>query len=228
MIQLAKLYSYVLFFSSESVSNGHPDKVADIISDSILDNFLSIDPSSRVACESLVTTGQVIVAGEVESSANLDFEKIIRNTINEIGYDKSEYKFSGNSCEIKSYIHEQSTDISKGIIKPKKEDLGAGDQGIMFGYACNETTNYIPLSLDLSHRIMELLHQERILKKNIDCLRPDSKSQVTVKYLDNEKISSVDSIIISTQHDDFSLSSNNSLKKLRKDLKKFGFRFCEY
>ena len=158
-------------FTSESVSSGHPDKIADIISDTILDNFLAYDSDSRVACESLVTTGQVVVAGEVTSCSYLDIQDIVRKTINEIGYDDIKYKFSGNSCGIISLIHEQSKNIRDGIIKEKPEDLGAGDQGIMFGYACNETSNYIPLSLDLSHRIMKFLEKERRSKKSISYLR---------------------------------------------------------
>ena len=152
-------------FSSESVSSGHPDKISDIISDTILDNFLSFDSQSRVACETLVTTGQVIISGEVTSSTYIDIENLVRNTINEIGYNKSEYMFSGDSCGIISLLHEQSEDINQGITKSKEEMLGAGDQGIMFGYATNETNNYIPLSLDLSHRIMEFIEHERRSKK---------------------------------------------------------------
>ena len=205
-------------FTSESVSNGHPDKVADIISDSLLDSFLSFDSMSRVACETLVTTGQVIVAGEVTSTAYLDIQNIVRKTINDIGYNKGEYQFSGDSCGVISLIHEQSIDIRNGILKEKPEELGAGDQGIMFGYACDETENYIPLSLDLSHRIMEFFEKERLSKKNISYLRPDCKVQVSVKYTDENKISCVDSILLSTQHDD--LNKSFSIDDLRNDVKK--------
>ena len=206
-------------FTSESVSCGHPDKVADIISDSLLDNFLAFDPGSRVACETMVTTGQVIVAGEVKSSTYLDIQSIVRETINKIGYDKADYQFSGNSCGVISLIHEQSKNIIDGIIKNNPQDLGAGDQGIMFGYACDETENFIPLSLDLSHRIVKFIDDERISKKNLNYLRPDSKAQVTVEYSNSNKILRVKSILLSTQHDEFNHGNNLSIEKLRKDLK---------
>ena len=205
-------------FTSESVSRGHPDKVADIISDTLLDHFLSFDSNSRVACETMVTTGQVIVSGEVTSSTYLDIQNIIRKTINEIGYDKGIYQFSGDSCGIISLIHEQSKDISQGINKKTPKELGAGDQGIMFGYACNETENYIPISLDLSHRILEFLEIERRSKRTINYLRPDAKAQVTVRYSDSNKIEAVDSILISTQHDDFNKKNNLTKDIINKDL----------
>lgn len=214
-------------FTSESVSSGHPDKIADIISDTILDNFLAYDSDSRVACETLVTTGQVVVAGEVTSCSYLDIQDIVRRTIDEIGYDDIKYKFSGNSCGIISLIHEQSKNIRDGIIKEKPEDLGAGDQGIMFGYACNETSNYIPLSLDLSHKIMKFLEKERRSKKSISYLRPDAKAQVTVKYSNDDKIIGVKSILVSTQHDEFNNNNNLNLEKIRKDLKEIIQFFLE-
>ena len=205
-------------FTSESVSRGHPDKIADIISDTLLDNFLSFDSNSRVACETLVTTGQAIVAGEVTSSAYLDIQNIVRKTVNDIGYNRGEYKFSGDSCGVISLIHEQSEDISSGITKEKPEQLGAGDQGIMFGYACNETKNFIPLSLDLSHRIVEHLDNTRRSNKKFSYLRPDSKVQVTVEYSNNNEILGVNSILVSTQHDEFNNKNKLTLDKLRSDL----------
>ena len=200
-------------FTSESVSSGHPDKIADIISDAILDNFLAFDPLSRVACETMVTTGQVIVSGEVKSSTYLDVQEIVRKTINDIGYIKGEYQFSGDSCGVISIIHEQSSDIDSGITKNKIEDIGAGDQGIMFGYATDETENFIPISLDISHRIMEFLTAERFSKKNISYLRPDAKAQVTVKYSDKNIVEGIDSVLVSTQHD-----PEIDLRVLRDDL----------
>ena len=167
-------------FTSESVSIGHPDKVADVISDTLLDYFLAFDSNSRVACETLVTTGQVIIAGEVRSSKYLDIQSIVRRTINEIGYNNGDYQFSGDSCGVISLIHEQSKNIHEGITKKNPKDLGAGDQGIMFGYACNETENFIPISLYIAHSIMEFLENERKSALNISYLRPDAKAQVTV------------------------------------------------
>lgn len=190
-------------FSSESVSEGHPDKVADQISDAILDNFLVQDPASKVACETLVTTGQVVVAGEVKSSAYVDIQTIARNVINRIGYTKSEYMFDGNSCGILSALHEQSKDINQGVERENPQEQGAGDQGMMFGYACNETVNYIPVSLDLSHALVKELAVIRREGKVMTYLRPDSKSQVTVEYDDNNKPTRVHTIVIATQHDEF-------------------------
>jgi S-adenosylmethionine synthetase len=190
-------------FTSESVSEGHPDKVADQISDALIDNFLAFDKNSKVACETLVTTGQVVLAGEVKSSIYLDVQKIARDTINKIGYTKSDYMFDGNSCGVFSSIHEQSEDINRGVDKESKVDQGAGDQGMMFGYATNETENYIPLSLDLSHLILKELAQLRKENEEIKYLRPDSKSQVTIEYDSENKPLRIDTIVISTQHDDF-------------------------
>lgn len=190
-------------FSSESVSEGHPDKVADQISDAILDNFLAQDPASKVACETLVTTGQVVVAGEVKSSAYVDIQTIARNVINRIGYTKSEYMFDGNSCGILSALHEQSKDINQGVERENPQEQGAGDQGMMFGYACNETVNYIPVSLDLSHALVKELAVIRREGEVMTYLRPDSKSQVTVEYDDNNKPTRVHTIVIATQHDEF-------------------------
>ena len=187
-------------FTSESVSEGHPDKVADQISDSIIDHFLAFDPQSKVACETLVTTGQVILAGEVKSKIYLDVQQIARNTINKIGYTKSEYMFDGNSCGVLSTIHEQSEDISRGIEKEDLNAQGAGDQGIMYGYATNETENYMPLALELSHLLLKELSLIRRESNEMTYLRPDSKSQVTIEYDDKNIPSRIDSIVISTQH----------------------------
>ena len=206
------------FFTSESVSEGHPDKIADQISDAIIDNFLAFDPSSKVACETLVTTGQVFLAGEVKSTAYLDVQSIARDVINKIGYNKTEYMFDGNSCEVISSIHEQSPDINQGVEKVIPEDQGAGDQGMMFGYACNETENYMPLALDLSHKILIELSQLRRENSQIKYLRPDSKSQVTLKYSENNKPEKITSIVISTQHDDFD-NEQKMLKKIKSDIK---------
>ena len=188
-------------FTSESVSEGHPDKVSDQISDALLDNFIAFDPESKVACETLVTTGQVVLAGEVKSSTYLDVQQIARDTINKIGYTKDEYQFSGNSCGIISLIHEQSKDINRGVDRDNKEEQGAGDQGIMFGYATDETDNHIPLSLDLSHKILIELADLRRDGKQIPYLRPDAKSQVTIEYDDNHQPIRIDTIVVSTQHD---------------------------
>ena len=190
-------------FTSESVSEGHPDKVADQISDALIDNFLAFDPNSKVACETLVTTGQVVLAGEVKSNTYLDVQVISREIINNIGYNKSEYMFDGNSCGVFSAIHEQSSDINQGVDRKNPEDQGAGDQGMMFGYACNETQDYMPLGLDLSHKILTELAELRRENKEITYLRPDSKSQVTLEYSDDNKPEKIVAIVVSTQHDEF-------------------------
>lgn len=199
-------------FTSESVSEGHPDKLADRISDSILDEFLAFDPNSKVACETLVTTGQVILAGEVKSKAYVDLQEVARNVIKYIGYTKGEYMFEGNSCGVLSAIHEQSSDINRGIEREEAMDQGAGDQGMMFGYATNETENYMPLSLDLAHKILLTLAEIRREGKEMTYLRPDAKSQVTIEYDDNGKPTRIDTIVVSTQHDDFIQPINISQK----------------
>ena len=204
-------------FTSESVSEGHPDKVADQISDALIDNFLAFDPESKVACETLVTTGQVVLAGEVKSTTYLDVQKIARDTINKIGYTKSDYMFDGNSCGVFSAIHEQSDDINRGVDRASKEEQGAGDQGMMFGYATNETDNYMPLALDLSHRILIELAELRRENKDITYLRPDSKSQVTIEYSDDNTPQRIDAIVVSTQHDEFD-ADDAMLAKIRKDI----------
>ena len=204
-------------FTSESVSEGHPDKVADQISDALIDNFLAFDTESKVACETLVTTGQVILAGEVKSTTYLDVQKIARDTINKIGYTKGEYMFDGNSCGVLSAIHEQSEDINQGVDRGSKEQQGAGDQGMMFGYATNETENFMPLALDLSHRILKELAELRRENKAISYLRPDSKSQVTIEYSDDNTPQRIDAIVVSTQHDDFA-DDDTMLAKIRKDI----------
>ena len=204
-------------FTSESVSEGHPDKVADQISDALIDNFLAFDPSSKVACETLVTTGQVILAGEVKSKTYLDVQKIARDTINKIGYTKGDYMFDGNSCGVLSAIHEQSEDINRGVDRGDEEQ-GAGDQGMMFGYATNETENYMPLALDLSHRILIELAEMRREGTDIPYLRPDSKSQVTIEYDDDNTPKRIEAIVISTQHDDFD-EETAMLATIREDLK---------
>ncbi|WP_396174767.1 methionine adenosyltransferase [Flavobacterium sp.] len=204
-------------FTSESVSEGHPDKIADQISDALIDNFLAFDPESKVACETLVTTGQVILAGEVKSNTYLDVQQIARDVIRKIGYTKSEYMFEANSCGILSAIHEQSADINQGVDRSNKEEQGAGDQGMMFGYATNETTNYMPLALDISHAILIELANLRRENKEITYLRPDAKSQVTLEYSDDNKPVRIDAIVISTQHDDFDEESV-MLGKIKKDL----------
>ena len=197
-------------FTSESVSEGHPDKIADQISDAIIDNFLAYDPESKVACETLVTTGQVVLAGEVKSAAYLDLQDIVRSVIREIGYTKSEYMFEANSCGVFSAIHEQSSDINQGVEKLNKEDQGAGDQGMMFGYASNETKDYMPLALDLSHKLLLELAVMRRENDEITYLRPDAKSQVTLEYGDDNKPKRIHTIVISTQHDVFIQPKNES------------------
>ena len=204
-------------FTSESVSEGHPDKVADQISDALIDHFLAFDPDSKVACETLVTTGQVVLAGEVKSNTYLDVQKIARDTINSIGYTKSEYMFDGNSCGVFSAIHEQSEDINRGVDRANKEEQGAGDQGMMFGYATRETENFMPLALDLSHKILIELAELRRENKDITYLRPDSKSQVTIEYSDDNVPLRIDAIVVSTQHDDFD-EDEVMLAKIRKDI----------
>src|SRR5690606_26924089 len=204
-------------FTSESVSEGHPDKVADQISDALIDNFLAFDKDSKVACETLVTTGQVVLAGEVKSNTYLDVQKIARDTINKIGYTKSAYMFDGNSCGVFSAIHEQSEDINRGVDRASKEEQGAGDQGMMFGYATNETENYMPLALDLAHRILIELAALRRENKDITYLRPDSKSQVTIEYSDDNVPQRIDSVVISTQHDDFD-TEEAMLAKIKADV----------
>ena len=206
------------FFTSESVSEGHPDKVADQISDAIIDNFLAFDPNSKVACETLVTTGQVVLAGEVKSNAYLDVQKITRGVIEKIGYTKSEYMFDANSCGILSAIHEQSDDINRGVDRGNPEDQGAGDQGMMFGYASNETENYMPLALDLSHRILHVLAEIRREAKEIPYLRPDAKSQVTIQYSDDNRPERIEAIVVSTQHDDFDANDEVMLAKIKEDI----------
>ncbi|MGB2685328.1 MAG: methionine adenosyltransferase [Olleya sp.] len=205
-------------FTSESVSEGHPDKVADQISDALIDNFLAFDKDSKVACETLVTTGQVVLAGEVKSNTYLDVQQIARDTINKIGYTKSEYMFDGNSCGVFSAIHEQSDDINRGVDRASKEEQGAGDQGMMFGYATRETENYMPLALDLSHKILIELAELRRESKDITYLRPDSKSQVTIEYSDDNVPQRIDAIVVSTQHDDFDANDEVMLSKIRKDI----------
>jgi S-adenosylmethionine synthetase len=206
------------FFTSESVSEGHPDKVADQISDALIDNFLAFDPESKVACETLVTTGQAVLAGEVKSSTYLDVQKIARDTINKIGYTKGEYQFSGDSCGVISLIHEQSQEINQGVERGDKKNQGAGDQGIMFGYASNETDNYMPLALDLSHKLLIELAALRREMKDITYLRPDAKSQVTLEYDDNDTPIRIDTIVISTQHDPFDSDDEAMLAKIKSDL----------
>ena len=205
------------FFSSESVSEGHPDKVADQISDAILDQFLAYDPQARVACESFVTTGQVVLMGEVSSSAYIDLQTVARNTINKIGYTKAEYQFDGNSCGILSAIHEQSQDINRGVDRADEEEQGAGDQGMMFGYATNETESYMPVSLDLAHLIVRTLAAIRKEGKEMTYLRPDSKSQVTVQYSDEGIPERIDTIVVSTQHDEFA-DDDTMLAKIKDDV----------
>ena len=206
-------------FTSESVSEGHPDKIADQISDVLIDNFLAFDPHSKVACETLVTTGQVILAGEVKSNTYIDVQQIARNVIEKIGYTKSDYMFEAKSCGVLSAIHEQSPDINQGVDRGKPEEQGAGDQGMMFGYAVNETENYMPLALDLSHALLRELAALRRENKEITYLRPDAKSQVTLEYSDDNKPVRVNTIVISTQHDDFD-TEKKMLQKIKEDIVK--------
>ena len=204
-------------FTSESVSEGHPDKIADQISDALLDNFLAFDPESKVACETLVTTGQVVLAGEVKSRTYLDVQNIAREVINTIGYTKGEYQFSGDSCGVISLIHEQSQDINQGVDRGAKEEQGAGDQGMMFGYATKETENYMPLALDISHKILQVLAELRHDGSQIGYLRPDAKAQVTIEYSDDNVPQRIDTIVVSTQHDDFD-EDDAMLAKIKKDI----------
>ncbi len=205
-------------FTSESVSEGHPDKVADQISDALIDHFMAFDPNSKVACETLVTTGLVVLAGEVKSKTYLDVQQIARNVIERIGYTKSEYQFDGKSCAVISAIHEQSEDINRGVDRGAPEEQGAGDQGMMFGYATNETEDYMPLALDLSHRILRELAALRREENEIKYLRPDSKSQVTIEYDDNNQPMRIDAIVVSTQHDDFDADEEKMLERIKNDI----------
>ena len=205
-------------FTSESVSEGHPDKIADQISDALLDNFLAFDPESKVACETLVTTGQVILAGEVKSHTYVDLQQIARDVINTIGYTKGEYQFSGDSCGVISLIHEQSKEINQGVDRGKKEEQGAGDQGMMFGYATNESENFMPMALDISHRILKELSLLRKEKDIITYLRPDAKAQVTIEYSDDNTPVKIDTIVISTQHDEFDKDDDKMLSIIKADL----------
>lgn len=204
-------------FTSESVSEGHPDKIADQISDALIDNFLAFDENSKVACETLVTTGQVVLAGEVKSNTYLDVQKIARDVIGKIGYTKSEYMFEANSCGVLSAIHEQSEDINRGVDRSNKEEQGAGDQGMMFGYATTETSNYMPLALDICHKLLIELAKLRRENKEITYLRPDSKSQVTIEYSDDNKPQKIKAIVVSTQHDEFD-EEDKMLQKVKDDI----------
>ena len=204
-------------FTSESVSEGHPDKVADQISDALVDHFLAFDAKSKIACETLVTTGQVVLAGEVKTKTYLDVQQIARDVIKRIGYTKSEYMFEANSCGVFSSIHEQSPDINQGVERKKAEDQGAGDQGMMFGYATSETDNYMPLALDLSHKILQVLADIRKAGKQMKYLRPDSKSQVTIEYSDDNQPIRIDTVVVSTQHDDFAADAK-MLAQIKKDV----------
>lgn len=205
-------------FTSESVSEGHPDKVADQISDALLDHFLAFDSHSKVACETLVTTGQTVLSGEVKSKTYLDVQQIARDTINKIGYTEGEYQFSGDSCGVISLIHEQSQDINQGVDRASKEEQGAGDQGLMFGYATDETENFMPLALDLSHKILIELAALRRENKDITYLRPDAKSQVTIEYDDQDQPIRIDTIVVSTQHDPFLEDDDQMLAQIKKDI----------
>ena len=206
------------FFTSESVSEGHPDKVSDQVSDALLDNFLAFDPSSKVACETLVTTGQIVLAGEVKSDTYVDLQQVARDVVNQIGYTKAEYQFNGDSCGVISLIHEQSQDINQGVDRSKPEEQGAGDQGMMFGYATNETDNYMPLALDISHKILQELAEERRKVGGIAYLRPDAKSQVTIEYSDDHVPINIDTIVISTQHDAFDQDDATMLNQIKSDI----------
>ena len=206
-------------FTSESVSEGHPDKIADQISDALLDHFLAFDPESRVACETMVTTGQVVLAGEVKSETYVDLQQIARETINQIGYTKGEYRFSGDSCGVISMIHEQSPDISRGVDRGMKELQGAGDQGMMFGYATRETDNYMPLAVDLAHRLLRELAVLRREGKQIPYLRPDAKAQVTLEYSDDHRPTRIHTIVVSTQHDPFHPEDEVMLRKIEQDVR---------
>lgn len=206
-------------FTSESVSEGHPDKVADQISDALLDEFLAFDPASKVACETLVTTGQVVLAGEVKTSTYIDVQKVAREVICKIGYTKSAYQFECNSCGVMGLIHEQSADINRGVVRKDPMEQGAGDQGMMFGYATNETDNYMPLALDLSHKLLEVLAEIRREEKEMTYLRPDSKSQVTIEYNDNHTPNRVHTIVVSTQHDEFDSDDERMLAKIKSDVR---------
>ena len=215
--QTIKIMAYL--FTSESVSEGHPDKVADQISDAVLDQLLAFDPNSKVACETLVTTGLVVIAGEVKSKAYADLQEVARRTISRIGYTKAEYKFEAESCGLVSGIHEQSADINQGVERGRPEDQGAGDQGMMFGYATNETENYMPLSLDLSHHILRTLADIRREHRQMTYLRPDSKSQVTIEYDDEDHPIRIDTIVVSTQHDEFIDDDEAMLRQISRDVK---------
>jgi len=205
-------------FTSESVSEGHPDKIADQISDTLLDNFLAFDEESKVACETLVTTGQVVLAGEVRSNTYLDVQQIARDVINDIGYTKGAYQFSGDSCGVISLLHEQSPDINQGVDRASKEEQGAGDQGMMFGYATKDTENYMPLALDISHKMLIELAKIRREDKDITYLRPDAKSQVTIEYSDDNVPQKIVAVVLSTQHDQFMDNDEEMLKKIKKDI----------
>ena len=205
-------------FTSESVSEGHPDKVADQISDAVLDKLLAFDPQSKVACETLVTTGQVVLAGEIKTNAYVDLQRIAREVINRIGYTKSEYMFDGDSCGVFSAIHEQSVDINRGVDRLSHEEQGAGDQGMMFGYATNETENYMPLPLDLAHRLLRVLSDIRREGRVMTYLRPDAKSQVTIEYADDGKPMRIDTIVVSTQHDEFDTDDERMRKQIEQDV----------
>lgn len=215
-LQLKNNMSYL--FSSESVSEGHPDKVSDQISDALLDQFLAYDDAAHCAIETFVTTGQVVIMGEVTSEAYIDLQTIARKTIKKIGYTKAEYQFDGDSCGILSAIHEQSADINRGVSREEAENQGAGDQGMMFGYACNETENYMPVSLDLAHLIMTTLADIRKEGKEMTYLRPDAKSQVTVEYSDDNIPQRIDTIVVSTQHDEFDTDDNRMLERIKQDV----------
>lgn len=221
-IKSLSLFSYkanmAYLFTSESVSEGHPDKIADQISDALLDNFLAFDSDSKVACETLVTTGQVVLAGEVKSQTYLDVQQIARDVINRIGYTNGDYKFSGDSCGVISLIHEQSKDINQGVDRGTKEEQGAGDQGMMFGYATRETENYMPLALDISHKILQVLAELRREGSQINYLRPDAKAQVTIEYSDDNVPQRIDTIVVSTQHDEFDVEDEVMLAKIKKDI----------